>query len=86
MAVHGADDLGQTQDGRFERLALVLGIVGDKAQQQMRYQLVPSDRAVAVRVYLNCDVILRSPAAKTQLAARDLVSRGIFNCNSAITL
>lgn len=72
MTVHGADDLGQTQDGRLERLALVLGVVGDKAQQQMRHQLVPRDRAVAVRVYLHYDK-MRILAATSYLAARGLL-------------
>lgn len=69
MPVHGADDLGQTQDGRLERLALVLRIVGDKAQQQMRYQLVPRDCTIAVRVNLQYNTILL-PTAKSYVAAR----------------
>lgn len=52
MSVHGAQHARQAHDGGLEALALVVRVVGEVAQQQVRHQLVPLHRTVPVRVYL----------------------------------
>lgn len=52
VAMLRAHDGGQAHDGRLQGRALVLRVVGEVPQQQVRHQLVPVDLAVAVRVDL----------------------------------
>lgn len=55
VAVLRAHDGGAAHDGRLQRRALVLGVVAEVPQQQVRHQLVPLDLPVAVCVYLTSE-------------------------------